>query len=117
MRDFVEDFVIDFHDLVTDSETFFLRQAPRLHEGHIDANPVLRAAANAEAEALVALVPLHGDLPQLARRLVDEVPPEQRLQGSWEDSSAFTLTDNRNLFNKKNPSQQPHGKKSAVFMY
>lgn len=82
MSDFVEDFVVDFHDLVTDSETLFLRQAPLLHQGHVDADPVLRAAADAESQALVALVPLHGDLPQLARRLVDEVPPEQRHQGS-----------------------------------
>lgn len=82
MSDFFEDFIVDFHDLVPDPETLLLCQAPGLHLGHVDADPMLRAAADAEAQALVALVPLHGNLPQLARRLVDEVPPEQRHQGS-----------------------------------
>lgn len=82
MGDFIEDFVVDFHDLVTDPETLFLRQAPGLHQGHVDPDSVLRTAANTEAQALVALVPLHGDLAQLTGRLVDKVPPEKRYQGS-----------------------------------
>lgn len=82
MSDFVEHFVVHFHDLVTDPETLFLCQTPRLHQGHVDADPVLRASADAEAQALVALVSLHGDLPHLAWRLVDEVRPEQRHEGS-----------------------------------
>lgn len=82
MSDFVEDFVVYFHYLVTDPESLLLCQAAGLHQGHVDPDPVLRPAADAEAQALVALVPLHGDLPQLTRRLVDKVPPEQRHQGS-----------------------------------
>lgn len=82
MRDFVENFVVDFHDLVTDPQTLFLGQAPWLHQGHVDADAVFRAPADAEAQTLVALVALHGDLAQLPRRLVDEVPAEQRHQRS-----------------------------------
>lgn len=82
MSDFVEDFVVDFHDLVTDPETLFLCQAPWLHQRHVDTHPVFRPTADAEAQALVALVPLHGDLPQLPRRLMDKVPPEQWHQRS-----------------------------------
>lgn len=80
--DFFENPVVDFHDLVPHSEPLFLRQAPRLHQGHVDPDPMLGTAADAESQALVALVPLHGDLPQLPRRFVDEVPPEQGHQRS-----------------------------------
>lgn len=82
MGDFFEYSVVDFHDLVPHSEPLFLRQAPRLHKGHVDPDPVLGTATDAETQALVALVPLHGDLPELPRRLMDEVPTEQRDQGS-----------------------------------
>lgn len=82
MSDFFEDFVVNFHDLVADPESLLLCQAPRLHQRHVDPDPMLRPTADAEAQALVALVPLHGDLPQLSWRLVDKVPPEQRHQRS-----------------------------------
>ena len=48
-------FVVDTQNLVPDSQPLLLGQRARLHQGHIDAHAMLRAPADAEAQALVGL--------------------------------------------------------------
>ncbi len=62
----VKHFVINFHYLISNSQTLLFSQWTRFYQWHIDPNSMLGSSADAKSQTLVALVTLEGHLSDLS---------------------------------------------------